>query len=540
MQKARLVFEELKQKFENGKNRPSVHWQPVGNSFSEEFCINYAGGKITVKAQGYLGAIYALQRIQTGLASGHLADLFASTAPHFKLRPLWLEDAVRTVSKEPAKAHLFCKRILELGYNAVMIDSGENLANLKTLCLNLKSYGLKIILKTNPAQNQKLDKGSPLNKNYQDFIADHLKTILSHHICFDYLFWESSWQLPEFTADPQADHYTLPEIVLAEVRLLEQSLNHSQNLIFYLPCADEMAAKQSAVWMPRLADDLGEGSILAFSAVAGDCFEDHLTAHPFWNQLRLRIEPSSAPLLPILNVGHVRQGEGLWPVLMTDLIHEYIPRCRKGNFAGILAIANQLPAEGSIHDCNLWTASQAMWNRDVSALLWVETWFSAFRTDWNYPLCSTLLNQIRALSKQMRRLHSLTASEKSKDQSASQECRLYAESILMQLNELQVKIEKEERKQLKKNEKSTLGDYFTYFASDVRKTVLHFTHCFNVSIPNSINENDLKESFWTEVNNRPGQSMGMRSSSKISFLESPNKGAPGSRMQMIYQENRMF
>lgn len=536
MEKAKLVFEELKQKYEKQKalkNAPAINWLPIGESLSEDFSIQHAGGIISLKAHGYLGAIYGLQSIRTGIESGHLVDFLGQTTPHFKIRPIWLEDAIKTVLSEPSQLHAFCKRVLELGYNALVVDQSNERIALKSFCEKLQSYGLKVILKLSFLQNQKWASLSPFDKTYRDAIADCLKTLLSQNHCFDFLFWESQWQQAEFTHDHDSDSYTLPEMVLAEARMIENSLDESKALIFFLPSADAMAAKQSAEWMPRLADDLEKKTILAFSAVAGDIFVDYLPPHPFWDKLRSRTASSSAALMPILNIGHVKQSEGLWPVLVDDLIDEYVPRCRQGHFSGILAIANQIPREGGIHDCNLWTASQCMWKKQLPAFLWIETWFSAYRPDWNYPLYSPILHQIRALSKQLFLLRSL-----SHEKHSSQECRLFAESILIQLNEIQAKLEKEERKRIKKSEKTTLWDYFTFFAYDARRMVLDLMQFFNISVPNLLEENDIKESFWTESSLKANQ--GVRSNGRIVFLKSPNKGAPNSRMNMIYQENRLF
>lgn len=523
MKKIKLVFEELKQKFEfNNLKKAAIHWLPIGNSYSEEFEAHFAGGKITLKAHGYLGAIYGLQAMQTALSSGHLACFLGHSSPHFKLRPIELNEDIKNISLDPAKLHEFCKRVLELGYNSILVDQ-ENQPDIKTLCTHLKDYGLKIILKPF-VHNQKL-KFSPSSKLYQASLKECFKNILDAN--FDFLFWDSHWQHPDFTHDPSAEALTLPELVLAEARSLEAIF---KNVIFYVPAADEHSAKQSAEWIPQLVDDLQQGTILAFSAVSGDFFLDFLPFHPLWEKLRHRIKPSSSSFMPIVNIGNLRQSEGFWPIFMHDFIDECISKCNNGNFVGILSLAKHLPSEGGVHECNLWVASQTMHRPQLSACLWQETWFSAFRPDWNYFNYAPILNQIRLLSLQLNELLNLS-DKKSQERLSPQEFRMIIESILAQINAIQIKLEKEEKRRIKKSEQTTFWDYFTYFANDVRKTILHILHCFNLSIPHGIDENVLKESFWTEYSPQ---------SRRITFLSSPNKGLPGSRMSLIYQENRLF
>lgn len=535
MEKLKLVFDELNQKYktlQSFKNAPEIHWLNIDKSLSEDYQADYAGGRIAIKAYGFLGAIYALQTMHTAITSGHLVDFLGFTSPYIKIRPLCLEENLKFILNNPLQIHEFCKKILELGYNALVVNQIEDVAKLKSLCSNLKSYGLLIILKPSLLQIPDLEGYSPLNKKYENYISDYLKKILTQNICFDYFFWESLWIHYNCT-NVSIDGFTLEEMILKEAKCIENLLN-DKTLIFHVPAIDEKSALQCASWLPNFADNLGKDTILAFSGVAGNNYADFKRLHPLWDQLRLKIKSSSSAFMPIFNIGNVRQGEGLWPVIMQDLIEESIARCRNNRFIGILTLANHLPAESGIHECNLWTASQAM-RKNLSSSLLIETWFMAFRTDWNYHMCSSLLNQMRAISKNIARMRSLTI-EVNRDQISTQECRQFAESVQAQLNEIQIILEKEENKKIKKSEKTTLLDYFSIFSNDVRKIILHILQCFNIT-PN-IDENQIKESFWTEFNIRPGQ--GTRSNAKVIFLNTPNKGTPNSRMNRIYKENRLF
>jgi hypothetical protein len=529
MQKVKAIFEELKEEFNKTLTSasPVIQWKPVPHSLKENYELHYAGGLLSIQAAGYLGAIQALQTIQIGIASQHLADFLGKVKPRFALRPLWLENSLLPALNDPEKLHVFCKKILQLGYNAVLLQDSGHLS----VCNQLQDYGLKIILKPSI---EKIRTVSPLNKLFKEEITAYLNKLKTDHIPFHYLFWESHWQHPEYARDPLAEDMVFPELVLAEAKAVESLLEEKQKLIFYLPVADEQSAKQCAAWMKRLTDDLSQKSILAFPAVAGDHRSDHLISHPFWNIYRQQTIPNSASIMPVVNVGALNHGEGIWPVIVQDLIDDYFTR--GSHFLGIISTLGHLPKTGGINDCNLWIASQKMWNDLPSASL-IETWFAAYRPDWNYSYNSLNIKQIRFISKQLYHLRTLT-NEKSRDHYSSQDCRLMLESLLLQLNEIHLRLEKEERKRIKRSATPTLWDYFTYFNSDVKKMIMQIAQSCNATITNIFNENDSKESFWTEMSSTAGQ--GLQANARITILNSPNKGNPNSRMMEIYQENRLF
>lgn len=517
------IFEELQKSFKVPKEALRIEWGPIGKKCGEGFHLNYAGKVLTLKAEGYLGAIQALQTAFSGIASGHLKDFLGEGRPRFTMRPLWIEKSLCQGLKDPIKLHLLCKKVLELGYNAVLLDASEDL---NAVYGDICGYGLKVILKV-PEIGGVL---SPFNKAFKEMVVQQVKKIQSFRC--DYLLWESCWQSVDYLQDPDSENLTLPEIVIEEARLIENALDDSKKLIFFVPAADLKAAEESSLWMERIADDLRSSSILSFPAVAGNLFANHIQAHPFWEKLRHQLYPSSSALMPILNAGQAKQGEGLWPVLSEDIIENYVPRCRNANFVGILTLTGEIPAEHGILHCNLWAAAQAMWT-NLPVKMLIETWFGAFRPDWNYSLNRELLSQIQMLSKEVHFLKSIT-NENRRDFLSGQECKQMAESILSKLNDLESKFEKN-HKFSKKQEKSSLNDYFVFFAIDVRRIVAYVMQCCHISIPHGLNENEDKEAFWTK-----GNGSGPRSTSRITLLEVPNKSHTSPKMHAIYQENRLL
>lgn len=538
--KAQQVFNELKSKFEKtfSKSLLKVQWKPINNSFSEVFNIEYQGGVVTVKAEGYLGAIFALQQLQAGMLSGHLKNFLGPTVPSFKLRPLWLNESFKMLTEDTTRTHQFCSKILELGYNALIVDEIEEKGDIFSLLEEIRSYGIQILLKLSFLQKDSYVKHSPIHRKYHPSFIQSLKRTFARYPMVDYFFWESQWQSPGFTEDIEADRYTLYEIILEEAHLLEKSLPPSKNLIFYVPALDTERAEESAAWILRLARDLQKkDSILAFSAVAGDYFASYLSPHPIWRSLQAEWEPSHAWIMPIINIGSVKHGEGLWPFLTYDLIDTYVLPSQNSSFFGVLTLANHLPNEKGFHACNLWVAAQSLWRKNLPGSAWVNTWFCSHQSSWDYPLHAPILDQIRVLTKQIHFLLSCT-DEKKRNQISSQECRIYAESILAQLQEIHMQLEKQEKKRLKKPVDTTLWDYFIHFSCDIKRMLQLVLQSFNVSLQQQSLDGEDQESFWTTCTGRSFH--GNKGQSRIQLLESPNPGHPGSRMHAIYKENRFI
>jgi hypothetical protein len=101
-----------------------------------------------------------------------------------------------------------------------------------------------------------------------------------------------------------------------------------------------------------------------------------------------------------------------------------------------------------------------------------------------------------------------------------------------------MKADKLENKKLKKDQSPSLSDYLNYFICDAKKIILFFLQSFSLSHPFLFNEENLQDSFWTYVVSKPKQ--GNLSGTKVAFLEEPQRGLAGSRMEAIFLENRLI
>jgi len=496
-----------------------------------------------------------------------LHALLGEKKPRFDLRPLWIRGECEVAltsnvtvtvpqfmvsDKKQPIAHrdleLFCERLLELGYNSILlghrkgtfvstISSSEATIDFDAICSVFHDYQIKVILKAqiyfSPAQRQFVR--SALDPTYHAFIQSTLQTLIKSVPHIDYLFWEGDPTQHTFARNTPAFEATGFERLCAEVKLVEESLN-GLPLIYFLPTTDRQQATQHATWLADLCDEAGQTTVLAYSALAGDPWLDHLSTHPFWQVLQNKSAVSYTPLMPILNIGGVSQGEGLWPVLTMDLLEDYISRCTHHCFAGAISLVNHLPASGTFLDCNLWVTSQVLW-RECSALISTETWFSTFRPDLDFNQLLPVLRKVREIAIELSFLRALK-NEGHRDLISSEECRLIAESLLANLKYLQLRLTRDAGVALKK-ERPHFFDYFTCFVRDARRIIGHFLQCFNQSLPEALlGKDDVQEGFWTAP--PKGAFLGKTSDGKLAFLDVPQRGNAGSVMAQIFDENRRY
>lgn len=526
---------------------PELQWEITdGSQTNEAYEASYLPRAFHIKASNPLSLAYAVSRLKIGAKSKHYTDFLGKCTPRFKLRPLWLECDVNckvtdhlgimlpkscvSILDDPSNLKHLAVRMISLGYNAFVFGLREmhaalpepslDVSSLKAILDSIRSVGLKIIVKPYFQKNP----SAPLQAELENFIR-----IVAP---IDFLFYEADSQLSQICTPCKRREMTSLDQALCEVEFLEGLLKDRLGLIYFVSASDLASAKHQSTWLPQLCDYVGNQTIIAFAAVAGDVLGDYLPPHPLWNELRQAPEVSATPLMPILNAGGIKQGEGLWPILTYDLIDRYFPRCYRHQFAGVLALASQLPKQGALLDCSLWISAQAGWSAIPSPLL-AETWFQAFRRDLNYIEMADFWKKNREISVELSLLRSLT-NEKNKESISLEECRSLAESLLARLSYLEHSLKKANQKS--STSYSLLKDQCLYFIRDGRRIISLFLQYFNVSLGN-VQKEDGQPSFWTDI--QEGSSQGLRNGVRIQFLDQPNRGAPGSSMQVIYHENRV-
>ncbi|MFQ5730191.1 MAG: hypothetical protein ACE5GN_07510, partial [Waddliaceae bacterium] len=355
MNRLNPYLQDLQKEFrENYPEGPKLIVKCKEKSTEESFRATYSGGAVTLEAEGQQAAIFGIGLISAGVASGHLGECLGVRAPKFPLRPLWF-SSMENVEE-------ICRRVLALGYNAVLLEREGDVERL----VLFREYGIKVILKPEPD----LPEGKCfLDQEYRDAVREGLRALQQEVPRVDGFFWEGLFGQKDINLHPGARDLLQVDMALKEVRLLEEAILGDRFLIYYISCTDLQNAQQQAAWLPSFCNDVGKQTIIAFSAVSGDPVLDHLDSHPFWEVLRQSLDVCYTPLLPIINVGALNQGECLWPTLALDLINDYCLRCRRHQFAGVLSLVPYLPNPESFLSCNLWVASQVLWGRNPPELL---------------------------------------------------------------------------------------------------------------------------------------------------------------------------
>jgi hypothetical protein len=524
-------------------------------SLYEGFTAVCAGGELTISGTAR-SQIYGMSTLEVATKAGHLAEFLGERQPLFALRPLWLQASTEVMITEQVSLFLpdfllandshfilprFCRRLLERGFNSIVLGSqcgafsskaATRQLDLIPIFEELHAHGIQIIIKPTfylSTEGKRCPK-CPYDKKFGKMLHSACHTLWEELPLGDYLFWESMVQFSNYRHHPHAQEATEAEIVLREVQLLEQCAE-DKGLIFYVPTPDPIVAERQAPWLAQLPDDMGSKTILAFAAVAGPPSADHQLHHPLWDQLRIAPDQSATGIMPIINIGLVQQGEGLWPSANFDLVDRFVKRCRRHHFAGILGLCNHLPCSGSLLDCMLWVASQSLWC-DMPTELLADTWMRAYLPRGGLHSLSALLDLGRQVSLQMSALHAMTCQPQMAALSL-EEGQLHADSLMVAVRCLQNCT----AKYLKEAPLSPWGEQMQisvkFFTSDVQRLLDNFLQYFNLPNFNLFNREEIGDSFWVHPSHK--------SLPPHAWLAPvPHRSIPGSTAEDLLNSNRLF
>lgn len=483
----------------------------------------------------------------------HVNTSIANIRPKFPLRPVWIGCHDSYALNELVGVHLpeyffgdeglqrieeCCRRLVELGFNAIILGSRkalftekplEKVESLSRLVSIFHEHGLKVIIKADiylPADVSHC----PYDTDFQCFIRSSLQFFSQEDCKIDGLFWESAFLYQDYHRHKSGVDATQAEKVSLEIKLIEGVLGKKIPLFYYLPTSDFAMAERQGCWFKDVCDEVLSTTTLVFSYVSGQPWQDYEPIHPFWNLLRSFEDSIGTRLMPILNVGDIDQGKGFWPNVAADLIGDCLSRCTTHPFSGVISLVEQIPKSKALLECSLWAAAQSQ-SHQTPPQIFVESWFAKVRPDLNYLRYSEALLQTRKIIIQIGLIRSLTH-ESNRDKITQGECRLIAESLLAQLKYLQHLFDKE--KTVPSRVSPSLKDYFTFFVRDARRIILHFLQCYNVSMPQILSSDDFNEGIWTAIEQGEGQ--GFRSMASVHFLSESNSGKEGSFLRKVYNE----
>lgn len=504
----------------------------------ESFFATYSAGKLSIEAGSPLAQVYGICQLTAAAKAGHLADYLGQSHPRFLLRPLWLKATMEIALTSHMTLHLpdfmlaeearlliprFCKRLLECGYNAILFgtqlkapptSSASHLnphGDLNAIFQQFHDHGIEILLK--PSFAIDTHTLSFYDPEFETLLQTSIDTLFHLFPEIDGFFWESLWPTAAYRSHDKAFESTDPEIVLAEIHLLEKCLQKRTMLIFHLAQSSEKEAHEQAKWLPSLVDDMGPKSIFAFNAVCGALYDDHQNSHPLWEALRESPDSSATPLMPILNLGLMKQGEGLWPTTNFDLIDRFLNRCTRHQFIGAIGLAGHLPQAGSVLDCNLWVFGSSLW-RHLPASLLAETWFKAFRPKENAAFNLKMMSLARSITLD---ISFLRASYESQGPLKNEAAKVFGDSIVSRLKQIKWLLDNHKNREIPPS--PTIKEHFPFFACDVKQLLATYLPTYNLPLSHTLDNDDPTTSFWK------------------ADLETPGCGEKNSMMELIFSQN---
>lgn len=293
----------------------------------------------------------------------------------------------RDLANPEEKAKRLSRKLFALGYHGLIFGARRDLPAgeafmgaplLGPLLKALHQLGVETALQPT-LRKETFGGGCPVNPSYSSKVREALNSWFQREgEAPKALLWWSRSADRSFHHDPAAAEYLQNELILEELRLVEKAVAGRCKLFFYLNQSwegKEKAVRQNCLQL--LCDESAKGTNILFSAATKESTKATETPHPFLNDLREREGALHTQFLPIVNLGGVAQGEGLWPCV-------YVKEASKlfqNHSGGMIALANTLPELDSLLGGSLWSGAQTLL-KGGSPESHFETWLQALRPHW--------------------------------------------------------------------------------------------------------------------------------------------------------------
>lgn len=306
---------------------------------------------------------------------------------------------------------------------------------------------------------------------------------------------------------------TYVELIAEGAACLRKAMDKRLDLLLYLP-------ESSLTGWEELLDTLPQGVTLLFPAKAGCSLSGSL--HPLWESLRRSPDSAATPLLPIINVGGLGVGGGLWPLLLYPYIDEVMSRMRRHPFSGIVAMVPTMPTIKGLSHCNLWVLGQRLWSQGYSANELAAQWFDIYLPDYSFEKCEPTLLEATALALRIDELMGAATSQYS-----SEQWRSLVEEAFARLKALNLARPWE-----------GLAPYRPPFYADLRRLLFYLMLNHQLSVPQVIDDADLVPAFWTDITAIPGQ--GVRSGASVNLRKNIDPKNLPEALLSLYHANYAF
>lgn len=396
----------------------------------------------------------------------------------------------------------FCKRVLELGYNAISFCSHNNQEPsslthiLKERIEYISEFGIECYIEIIPAKTSDTSFYSKLSTR-----LEHVKSILPKQTKF---CWQANFTNFHFFSSQENRSYTLLDKMKRECSILKE---HFNELDYHLSSFE------------GIPSDI-EGWFIDFlSCLPKDfCFSYYLEpsgVQALYRDLLKNPLPFHAPLAPIYQTYSRDFGKGLWPELNLKKMQHYFDAINSIHHNKSIIDSPDIPFSEGLFSLNLRLFTTCQWTQiplDTLASSWLETFVS------DKHINKELLQEVATLSASIEKIAS------------NSQPKLLAQTLLNRSKLL------EKSCHLTNEDSDPIKCQLKYFLRDLRKLTLYKLQQHNIILPQALSGDDLKNSFFAHLETPAGQGIGR--SMEVELLQNSNEISFDQTMEKIYKEAR--
>ncbi|MFA6914965.1 MAG: hypothetical protein WC222_01085 [Parachlamydiales bacterium] len=438
-------------------------------SSEQGYIAECSRGKITLRAKNSPELIQGVCQSYSLWKSGFISELNQKHTPIFTLRPFCLEKSPLIIEFLDAAApdiqnriDVLCENILALGCNALWVSDWDKEQLqlpeevLQRLSITSQDYGLSF--------------GSARNN---EIVMDHV------------IHFAKEWETP-LSRELNDRGISKLDSILEDAEQRASDLKPKQKLVLVYP----KIHSEISFWEKLLAK-------LPPQCLIGFLCQDAAAFLKLCRGLGERYRGMLIPIIPTAGCGG-----GLWPHLYVEGIDEIFSSPLLPVWHTIAFSGTYLPPQGTLYHCLLWSLAQRVWKPGHSLSQWVRQWFSTYNPSLDFDQMYPHLMALTALSYDVKSFYGAGQQADYDKQKSFIEMSL---SKIKYLNTIPWPAE--------------VSSAVCHCLTDLRRMLLQHLLNGQISLPQIVDEQDLKGGYWTTMHGSPGQAV--RSGVTIRFLDIP-------------------
>ncbi|MCH1429663.1 MAG: hypothetical protein GWP59_01610 [Chlamydiales bacterium] len=396
----------------------------------------------------------------------------------------------------------FCKRVLELGYNAISFCSQNNQEPsslthiLKERIQYICEFGIECYIEISPVKTSDTSFYSKLSTR-----LEYVKSLFPEPTKF---CWHASFTNFHFFSPQENRAYTLLDKMKKECLILK---THFNKLDYHLPSFESLPTDIEG-WFIDFLSCLPEGFSFSYYLEASN-------VRALYKDLLKTPLPFQAPLTPIYQAYSKDFGKGLWPELNLKKMQHYFDTINSVHHSKSIIDSPDIPFSEGLFSLNLRLFTAWQWTQIPLDTL-ASSWLEAFTSDKH--INQELLQEVATLSASLEEIDS------------NSQPKLLAQTLLNRSKLL------EKSCHLSSEDSDSIKSQLKYFLRDLRKLTLYKLQQHNIILPQALSGDDLKNSFFAHLETPAGQGIGR--SMEVELLQSSSEISFDQTMEKIYKEAR--